>query len=148
MLENIFPPSSRPTKQTHAVNLVSEICVLQEKPLNVITLGQTKTDHNNRMITINDDLSLVIYSKWDLEMWSHYTADNINSDNIKRLLLFYRLLDKYYHQLISRCNFEKLRVLWECVNKLYFVNKQVELFQNHQFWIKNQKVAKHWIWEM
>ena len=32
----------------------------------------------NRMITITDDFYLVIYSKWDFEMWSYQAADNIN----------------------------------------------------------------------
>ena len=36
---------------------------LQWKPLNVITSGQTKSDRINRMITITDDIYLVIYSK-------------------------------------------------------------------------------------
>ena len=40
----------------------------QWKPLNVITLGQTKTDKINRMMTITDVFYLVIYSKWDVEM--------------------------------------------------------------------------------
>ena len=30
---------------------------VQRKPLNVITLGQTKSDHINRMITITDDFT-------------------------------------------------------------------------------------------
>ena len=34
-----------------------------------------------------------------------------------------------------------LKSLRESVNKLYFVNKQAELFQNHHFCIKNQKMA-------
>ena len=40
-------------------------------------------------------------------------------------------------------------VLWESVDKLWFVNKQVKLFQNHQFCIKNPKVAilvLHSVW--
>ena len=36
----------------------------------------------------------------------------------------------------------KCCVLRESVNKHYFVNQQVKLFKNHQFCIKNQKVAK------
>ena len=35
----------------------------------------------------------------------------------------------------------KSYVLQESVNKLYFVNKQVKLLQNHHFCIKYQKVA-------
>ena len=34
-------------------------------PLSVITLGQTKSDNINRMITITDDVYLVIFSKSD-----------------------------------------------------------------------------------
>ena len=45
--------------------------VVQWKPLNVITLGQNKSDNINWMITLTDDFYLVIYSKWDFEMWSH-----------------------------------------------------------------------------
>ena len=33
------------------------------------TLGQIKSDHINQMITIADDFYLVIFSKWDFEMW-------------------------------------------------------------------------------
>ena len=44
----------------------------------MITFGQTKSDNNNWMITITDDFYLVIYTKWDAEMWLHWAADNIN----------------------------------------------------------------------
>ena len=36
-------------------------------------------------------------------------------------------------------------ILKSLVNKRYFVNKQVKLFQNPQFCIKNQKVAILWM---
>ena len=37
----------------------------------VITLGQTKVDKINQMKTITDYFYLIIYSKWDVEIWSH-----------------------------------------------------------------------------
>jgi len=43
--------------------------LLQSKLLNVITLGQTKSDNKNRLFS---------YSKCDLQMWSQQSADNIN----------------------------------------------------------------------
>ena len=51
----------------------------------------------------------------------------------------FTLLNKQCHRLISRCNFEKLCLSRESVNKLNFVYKQVKLFQNHQFCIKIKK---------
>jgi hypothetical protein len=42
--------------------------MLQQKPLNVITLDQTKSDNINRMITITGCFYLVSFSKWDYEM--------------------------------------------------------------------------------
>ena len=44
--------------------------VIQQKPLNVIFLDQTKSDNINLMIAITDGFYFVIYSKWDVEMWS------------------------------------------------------------------------------
>ena len=44
----------------------------------MITLGQTKNDNINRILTITYDFYLEIYSKWGIEMWLHYAADNIN----------------------------------------------------------------------
>jgi hypothetical protein len=41
---------------------------IQWKPLNVITLGQTKSDNINRMITITGYFYLVSFSKWAYEM--------------------------------------------------------------------------------
>ena len=41
---------------------------IQQKPLNVITLSQSKSDNINQMITITDDFYLVFFSKWDIEM--------------------------------------------------------------------------------
>ena len=42
---------------------------VQYKPkLNEITLGQTKSDIINRMITISDDFYKVIFCKWDVEI--------------------------------------------------------------------------------
>ncbi len=35
-------------------------------PLNVITLGQTKNDNINLIITIKCDFNRVIFSKWDI----------------------------------------------------------------------------------
>ena len=63
---------------THSPTPMSEEQILHfaslqwgKKPLNVITLGQTKRDNTNQMITITDDFYIVIYSKRDFEMWSH-----------------------------------------------------------------------------
>ena len=43
------------------------IFILQQNLLNVITLGQTKSDTIYRMITITDDFYLQgIFSKWDI----------------------------------------------------------------------------------
>ncbi len=50
---------------------ISEIFLLQYKPLNVITLGQTKSDNINRMITLTGCIYLVSISKWDYKEWSH-----------------------------------------------------------------------------
>ncbi len=44
-----------------------KVFVLQQKPLNVITLGQTKSDNINRMITITGCFYLVSFTKWDCE---------------------------------------------------------------------------------
>ena len=44
---------------------------LQQKQLNLITLGQKKSDNINRMITLTSDVCLVIFSKWDNDMCSH-----------------------------------------------------------------------------
>ncbi len=41
---------------------------VQWKPLNVITLGQSKSDNIYRMITITGCFNIVSYSKWDFEM--------------------------------------------------------------------------------
>ena len=38
-----------------------------------MTLGHTKSDNINRMITVTDDFYLVILSKWEFK-----EADNIN----------------------------------------------------------------------
>ena len=55
--------------------------MIQQKPLNVITLGHYKSDNINQMITITDGVYLVIFSKWDIEIWSHLAAENINQCN-------------------------------------------------------------------
>ena len=53
-------------------------------PLSVITLGQTKSDNINRMITITDDVYLVIFSKND-----HIKRPiKLTSDFIKWFLLY------------------------------------------------------------
>jgi len=44
---------------------------LRYKPLNVITLEQIKSDDIKRMMTVTNEIYLLIFSKWDLEMWSH-----------------------------------------------------------------------------
>ena len=36
-------------------------------PLNVMTLGKTKSDNINQMITIIGDFYLVIFSKWNVK---------------------------------------------------------------------------------
>jgi len=41
-----------------------QFTVEQQKPLNVIYLGQTKSDNTNRTITITDGICLVMLSKW------------------------------------------------------------------------------------
>ncbi len=38
---------------------------VQQKPLNVITLGQSESDNINRMVTITDCFYLVLFNKWD-----------------------------------------------------------------------------------
>ncbi len=45
----------------------SVIAELQWKPLNVISLGQTKSDNINRMISVTDCFYIVSFSKWDFE---------------------------------------------------------------------------------
>ena len=52
----------------------------------MITLGQTKSDYINQMITITDYFYLVIFSKWDVEMWSRVIT--LTSDCIMRLSLY------------------------------------------------------------
>ncbi len=41
---------------------------IQYKPLNMITLGQTKIDNINRMITITGCFYLINFSEWEYEM--------------------------------------------------------------------------------
>ncbi len=53
--------------------------------LNVITLGQNKSDNINRMITITGCFYIVSYSKWDFENIKRLIT--LTSDNIKRLSL-------------------------------------------------------------
>jgi len=45
--------------------------ILMQKLLNVIILGQTQCDNINRMITVANEIYLLIQSKWDFGMWSH-----------------------------------------------------------------------------
>ena len=46
--------------------------MLQWKPLNGITLGHTKRDKIiTLMIPLTDYVYHVIYSKWDVDMWSY-----------------------------------------------------------------------------
>jgi len=49
--------------------------------------SQDQSDNYNRMITITDQFFLIIISIWDLDMWLHYAADNIN--RVIRLNSFY-----------------------------------------------------------
>jgi len=35
-----------------------------------MTLCKTKSDNNNQMITVPDEIYLLIFSNWDIEMWS------------------------------------------------------------------------------
>jgi len=44
---------------------------VQYKPLNVITLWHNKSDNINQMMTTTDEISSLIFSKWELKMWSH-----------------------------------------------------------------------------
>ncbi len=43
---------------------------VSQQPLNVITLGQTKSDNINRMITIAGYSCLVSFSRWDFDYYS------------------------------------------------------------------------------
>ena len=56
------------------------------KPLNVITVDQTKSDHVNRMITITEEFYLVIFSKWEVK-FDQISDIYITSDYFKRLSL-------------------------------------------------------------
>ena len=42
-----------------------------EKPLSVITLGQTKSENFKGIIRITAVFYLVIFGKWDLQKWSY-----------------------------------------------------------------------------
>ena len=44
------------------------LMLVQYRLLNVITMGQTKSDNINRMITIADEFYLVIFSEWNIEI--------------------------------------------------------------------------------
>jgi len=54
------------------------------QPLNLIILGQTKSDYINRMITMTEDFYLVTFSKWDFSTKQLMT---LTSDFIELLSL-------------------------------------------------------------
>jgi len=61
--------------------------------------------------------------------WSLMTSWNLNSIPTQ-----YTMSHKYCHKLILRCQ----TVLWKKINKLYCLNKQVKLSQNHHFALKSK----------
>jgi hypothetical protein len=70
--------------------------IIQWKPLNVITLGQSERDNIIWMITISESPSPIKYhTESDLglgiswSIWSHLPKDNIISDYIKQLPLYF-----------------------------------------------------------
>jgi hypothetical protein len=69
------------------ISLIINIQV-QWKPLNVITLGQTKSDNINRMITITGCFYLVIFIKGTLKYDHIKRLITLTSNNIKRLSLY------------------------------------------------------------
>ncbi len=56
---------------------LSHYYLLQKKPLNVIT-WEDQNDQINQIISIIGEIYLLVSSKLDLEMWSHWAVDNIN----------------------------------------------------------------------
>jgi len=60
--------SPRCLRGKHNYTILNEA---QWKPLNVVTLWQTKSDTINRMITITSDFCYVMFCKCDVEMWLH-----------------------------------------------------------------------------
>jgi len=52
------------------VKYIRSIHAFPTVPLNLITLGQTKSDNINRMITIFDEVDLLYLNKWGLEIRS------------------------------------------------------------------------------
>ncbi len=47
------------------LNFCKTIFELQWRPVNVITLGQTKSDNKKRMIKLIGYIHLLVFSKWD-----------------------------------------------------------------------------------
>ncbi len=62
---------------------------LQYPPLNRITLGQHKSDNNNRMILLTDVICVLLGYIWASKFWLQYAADSIIRDPIKRRALYY-----------------------------------------------------------
>ena len=58
-------------KRTREKKMLKDKFQIKQKPLNMITLGQPKSDNNNRIIAITDYFYLVIFSKKNVEMLSN-----------------------------------------------------------------------------
>ena len=73
-------PSAGVTIATALVSLLAERIVVQGtvEAAKCDHFGQTKSNNINRLLSIIDDFYLLIYNKWDFEMWSHKAGDNIN----------------------------------------------------------------------
>jgi len=61
---------------------------IQCPPLNRITLGQHKSDNNNRMIQLNDVFCVLLRCNGTSNIWLQYAADSIIRDSIKRRTLY------------------------------------------------------------
>jgi len=61
---------------TQNIMFVNTYSHIQWKLLNGITLGQTESNNIDWMITITNEIYLLICCKWDpeFEMWSHFTV--------------------------------------------------------------------------
>ena len=69
--QEITNERTKPKTITEMWNRSKVSYIMQWKSLNVITLGQTKSDNSYHMITITNDFYLVIFSNSDDEIWSH-----------------------------------------------------------------------------
>ena len=116
--------------------------IISDFSISVYTTDSNSTEERIRLpIEITRSISIWVHSRGLTLIWFVEYFKFSSTGSRLTLMLFYTHCKTSIPIYWFLDVILKISVLQKCVNKLYLVNKQVQLFQNHQFCIRNQKVA-------